>query len=38
VRSRPARGLLDLPLVRRVLLGMYDRIFRWYYGGGKARR
>jgi hypothetical protein len=37
-RGRPATRLLDLPLVRRVLLGMYDRIFRWYYGDGMARR
>jgi glycosyltransferase involved in cell wall biosynthesis len=37
-RSKPATRLLDLPLVRRMLLGMYDRIFRWYYAEGKARR
>jgi glycosyltransferase involved in cell wall biosynthesis len=37
-RSRPAARLLDLPLVRRMLLGMYDRIFRWYYAEGRARR
>jgi len=35
---RPARRLLNLPLVRRVLLGLYDRIFRWYYTEGKGRR
>jgi hypothetical protein len=23
--------LLDFPLVKRPLLGIYDRIFRWYY-------
>lgn len=23
--------LLDFPLIRRVLLGLYDSIFRWYY-------
>lgn len=28
---RSTRRLLNLPLVRRVLLGLYDRIFRWYY-------
>ncbi len=31
---KPARRpavLLDLPPVRRVLLGLYDSIFRWYY-------
>ncbi len=27
----PSRGLLNLPLVKRILLGLYDRIFRWYY-------
>lgn len=25
------RRLLDLPPVRRVLLGLYDRVFRWYF-------
>ena len=34
----PARRLLNLPVVRRVLLGLYDRIFRWYYTEGKGRR
>ena len=27
----PSTVLLDLPPVRRVLLGLYDAIFRWYY-------
>ncbi len=32
-RSTAARAsrLLDLPVVRRTLLGLYDTIFRWYY-------
>jgi hypothetical protein len=32
-RAKPARGtaLLDFPPIRRVLLGTYDTIFRWYY-------
>lgn len=32
-RAKPSRGkaLLDFPPVRRVLLGIYDAIFRWYY-------
>lgn len=32
-RTTSGRGaaLLDLPPVRRVLLGFYDTIFRWYY-------
>lgn len=30
VRSRRA-GILDFPPVRKVMLGMYDAIFRWYY-------
>ena len=30
-RSRAATALLDFPPVRRVLLGFYDKIFRWYY-------
>jgi glycosyltransferase involved in cell wall biosynthesis len=32
-RARPARAtaLLDFPPVRRVLLSIYDAIFRWYY-------
>ncbi len=25
------KRIIQLPLVKRVLLGMYDRIFRWYY-------
>lgn len=29
--SARAAALLDLPPVRRVLLGLYDAIFRWYY-------
>lgn len=29
-RNRAA-GLLDFPPIRRVLLGAYDMIFRWYY-------
>jgi glycosyltransferase involved in cell wall biosynthesis len=34
----PASRLLNRPLVRRVLLGVYDRIFRWYYTEGRGRR
>ena len=30
VRSRRA-GILDFPPVRKVMLGLYDAIFRWYY-------
>lgn len=30
-RAPNAAFLLDLPPVRRVLLGLYDAIFRWYY-------
>ena len=30
VRSRRA-GFLDFPPVRKVMLGLYDAIFRWYY-------
>jgi hypothetical protein len=26
------RRVLELPPVRRLLLGIHDRIFRWYYG------
>ncbi len=26
-----ARRFLKLPLIRRVLLGLYDRVFRWYF-------
>ena len=33
-----ASRLLNLPLVRRLLLGLYDRIFRWYYTEGNGRR
>jgi hypothetical protein len=29
--ASPARRLLNLPLVKRLLLGLYDRVFRWYY-------
>lgn len=29
--SRSRKRLLDFPPVRRVLLGLYDAIFRWYY-------
>jgi hypothetical protein len=25
------KRLLNQPLVKRLLLGLYDRIFRWYY-------
>jgi hypothetical protein len=35
VGSRPGglkRRILDVPLVKRRLLGVYDAIFRWYYG------
>ena len=27
----PARRLLDLPPIKRILLGIYNRIFRWYF-------
>ncbi|NLG99329.1 MAG: glycosyltransferase family 2 protein [Chloroflexi bacterium] len=32
-RAKPTRAtaLLDFPPVRKVLLGLYDAIFRWYY-------
>jgi glycosyltransferase involved in cell wall biosynthesis len=30
-KSSPSTALLDFPPVRRVLLSMYDAIFRWYY-------
>lgn len=30
-RRGPATALLDLPPIRRALLGFYDAIFRWYY-------
>lgn len=26
------RRLIDLPLIKKLLLGLYHRIFRWYYG------
>jgi hypothetical protein len=29
--ASPARRLLHLPIVKRLLLGIYDRVFRWYY-------
>lgn len=29
--KRKKRLLLDLPLVKKALLGLYDAIFRWYY-------
>lgn len=29
--SRKSRRLLDLPFIKAPLLGLYDRIFRWYY-------
>jgi len=29
--ASPGRRLLDRPLVKRLLLGLYDRVFRWYY-------
>lgn len=29
--SRKSRHLLDLPFIKAPLLGLYDRIFRWYY-------
>jgi hypothetical protein len=31
LRSGSSRRVLQLPLVRKVLLGLYDRIFRWYF-------
>ena len=30
-RHRPPSGLRNVRWVRRLLLGIYDRIFRWYY-------
>jgi len=30
-RSKRVSAFLDLPPVRKVLLGLYDSIFRWYY-------
>jgi len=38
LRQRPVpraglrRRLLEFPPLRRLLLGIHDRIFRWYYG------
>lgn len=29
--QKPARRLLDFPPLRKVLLSLYDAIFRWYY-------
>jgi glycosyltransferase involved in cell wall biosynthesis len=37
-RGRPSgfRRLLHLPFIRRLLIGLYDRIFRWYFVEDKA--
>lgn len=37
-KTRSTRRVLQLPLVRRVLLWLYDRIFRWYFTEGEGRR
>lgn len=33
--AKPAHRFLDIPVVKKVLLGIYNRIFHWYYDDRK---